>query len=57
MILGILQTGRVSEEASALYGGYLDMFARLFEPRGFELRLWEVVDGDFPEGPTRRMPG
>jgi GMP synthase-like glutamine amidotransferase len=27
------------------------MFARLFEPRGFELRLWEVVDGDFPEGP------
>jgi hypothetical protein len=51
MILGILQTGRVSDEASALYGGYLDMFARLFEPRGFELRLWEVVDGDFPEGP------
>jgi GMP synthase-like glutamine amidotransferase len=36
---------------SALYGGYLDMFARLFEPRGFELRLWQVVDGDFPEGP------
>jgi GMP synthase-like glutamine amidotransferase len=27
------------------------MFARLFEPRGFELRLWEVVDGDFPDGP------
>jgi hypothetical protein len=51
MILGILQTGRVSDEASALYGGYLDMFARLFEPRGFELRLWQVVDGDFPEGP------
>jgi GMP synthase-like glutamine amidotransferase len=51
MILGILQTGRVSDEASALYGGYLDMFARLFEPRGFELRLWEVVDGVFPEGP------
>jgi GMP synthase-like glutamine amidotransferase len=50
MILGILQTGRVSEEASALYGGYLDMFARLFEPRGFELRLWQVVDGEFPEG-------
>jgi GMP synthase-like glutamine amidotransferase len=51
MILGILQTGRVSEEASALYGGYLDMFARLFEPRGFELRLFNVVDGDFPAGP------
>jgi GMP synthase-like glutamine amidotransferase len=51
MILGILQTGRVSDEAQALYGGYLDMFARLFEPRGFDLRLWQVVDGDFPEGP------
>lgn len=51
MILGILQTGRVSDEARALYGGYLDMFARLFEPRGFELRLWQVVDGEFPEGP------
>jgi GMP synthase-like glutamine amidotransferase len=51
MILGILQTGRVSDEAQALYGGYLDMFARLFEPRGFDLRLWQVVDGDFPDGP------
>jgi GMP synthase-like glutamine amidotransferase len=51
MILGILQTGRVSDDARALYGGYLDMFARLFEPRGFELRLWEVVDGHFPDGP------
>lgn len=51
MFLGILQTGRVSDDARALYGGYLDMFARLFEPRGFELRLWEVVDGELPEGP------
>jgi GMP synthase-like glutamine amidotransferase len=51
MILGILQTGRVSDEARMLYGGYPEMFARLFEPRGFELRVWMVVDGEFPEGP------
>lgn len=51
MILGILQTGRVSDEARALYGGYPDMFARLFQPRGFELRVWMVVDGEFPESP------
>jgi hypothetical protein len=57
MILGILQTGRVSDEASALYGGYLDMFARLFEPRGFELRSGRWSTATFPEAPTRRMPG
>jgi len=51
MILGILQTGRVSDEARALYGGYPDMFARLFQPRGFEQRVWMVVDGEFPESP------
>ena len=51
MILGILQTGRVSDEARALYGGYPEMFARLFEPRGFEQRVWMVVDGEFPDGP------
>jgi len=51
MILGILQTGRVSDDAQALYGGYRDMFAKLFEPRGFELRLWAVVDGELPDSP------
>lgn len=52
LILGILQTGRVSEEAAATHGGYLDMFARLFRPRGFDLKLWDVVDGVFPASPA-----
>ncbi|MGP1356619.1 type 1 glutamine amidotransferase [Roseicyclus sp.] len=51
MIIGILQTGHVPEEISAQQGEYSDMFRRLLGGRGFEFRVFDVVDMDFPEGP------
>jgi GMP synthase-like glutamine amidotransferase len=51
MIIGILQTGHVPEEISARHGEYSDMFRRLLGGRGFEFRVFNVVDMEFPEGP------
>lgn len=51
MLIGILETGLLPEDLSARHGAYPDMFARQLAPRGFELRTWSVVRGDFPDGP------
>jgi GMP synthase (glutamine-hydrolysing) len=51
MIIGILQTGHVPEAISAQDGAYSDMFARLLGGRGFEFRVFDVVDMVFPKGP------
>ncbi|MCU4654645.1 type 1 glutamine amidotransferase [Roseibacterium sp. SDUM158016] len=51
MIIGILQTGHLPAEISDREGEYSDMFARLLGGRGFEFRVFNVVDMEFPPGP------
>lgn len=49
MLIGILETGVLSDDLSARHGAYPDMFRRLLAPHGFTFRTWSVVAGDFPE--------
>jgi GMP synthase (glutamine-hydrolysing) len=50
MIIGILQTGHLPEAISERQGEYSDMFERLLGGRGFEFRVFNVVDMEFPDG-------
>ncbi|MDG4649124.1 type 1 glutamine amidotransferase [Roseibacterium sp. SDUM158017] len=50
MIIGILQTGHLPEAISEREGEYSDMFQRLLGGRGFEFRVFNVVDMEFPDG-------
>jgi GMP synthase-like glutamine amidotransferase len=51
MLIGILQTGHVPDALVGETGEYSDMFERLLDGHGFTFRTWNVVDGDFPDGP------
>ncbi len=51
MIIGILQTGHLPEEIQATNGNIDVVFQRLLDGRGYEFRVFRVVDMDFPTSP------
>lgn len=51
MILGILQCGHVPPEMVARGGDYTALYSAMFTGRGYDIRTYSVVDGDFPDGP------
>ncbi len=51
MHIGILQTGHLAGAMREKFGDHAALFARLFEPHGFEFSVWNVVDMEFPGGP------
>ncbi|MEM8576307.1 MAG: type 1 glutamine amidotransferase [Pseudomonadota bacterium] len=51
MHIGILQTGHAPDEITATHGDYDSMFHRLLAAGEFTFTTWNVVDGDFPDGP------
>ena len=51
MIIGILQTGHLPAEIRGSLGDYDAHFERLFAGRAFTYRVFDVVDGVFPDGP------
>ncbi|WP_227285044.1 type 1 glutamine amidotransferase [Boseongicola sp. H5] len=52
MILGILQTGHASDEIRQTHGDFDSMFRRLLDGHGFDFRVFNVVDMEFPDGPA-----
>lgn len=51
MKIGILMTGHALPDLIESVGDYDAMFARMLEGHDFELVRFDVVDGQFPEGP------
>jgi GMP synthase (glutamine-hydrolysing) len=51
MHIGILQTGHAADPIKAAHGDYDVMFHDLLDGHGFRYTTWNVVDGEFPEGP------
>ncbi len=51
MKIGILKTGHAPDVVLGELGDYDAMFARLLAGRGFEFVAYDVVDGEFPDGP------
>ncbi|WP_101065421.1 type 1 glutamine amidotransferase [Roseovarius salinarum] len=51
MKIGILQTGHAPDAAREKLGDYDAMFARLLDGHGFTFDTYNVVDGEFPDGP------
>jgi GMP synthase (glutamine-hydrolysing) len=51
MKIGILQAGHLPDAMIEQTGDYDTLFANLLAKHGFELRVWPVVDGVFPDGP------
>lgn len=51
MKIGILQTGHSPDELRPTTGDYSNLFERLLDGQGFAFETYNVVDGDFPEGP------
>lgn len=51
MHIGILQTGHAAALIRDESGDYDNMFRRLLDGHDFTFTTWNVVDGDFPEGP------
>lgn len=51
MLIGILQTGHAPDAVRDGIGDFSVMFADLLDGVGFSFRTWNVVDGDFPNGP------
>jgi len=51
MKIGILMTGHAAAEIKERHGDYDAIFARLLAGHGFDFVRYDVVDGQFPEGP------
>ena len=51
MHIGILQTGHAADPVREARGDYDEMFRRLLGGHGFRFTTWNVVDGEFPDGP------
>lgn len=51
MKIGILQTGHAPDELRPTVGNINTLFERLLDGQGFTFETYEVVDGDFPDGP------
>lgn len=52
MHIGILITGHAPETLQPRYGDYDAFFARLLDGHGFRFSHWNVVDMEFPTGPS-----
>ena len=54
MLIGILETGRVSETLIPRYGEYVPMFEAWLRPAdpGFSYRAYATVDGEIPDSPV-----
>lgn len=52
MIVGILQCGHLPEEIESSHGKYSDMIERLLQGHDFDYRVFNVVDGIFPDSPS-----
>ncbi|RRH73426.1 type 1 glutamine amidotransferase [Falsigemmobacter faecalis] len=48
MLIGILQTGHVTEFIRERAGDFPSLFMKLLAGQGFEFRTWSVVDMEFP---------
>ena len=51
MRIGLLQCGHTAPSVIAKHGTYAAMFERLLAAPGRAFKTWDVVDGDFPNGP------
>lgn len=51
MKIAILKTGHAPDIVLDELGDYDAMFARLLDGQGFDFVAYDVVDGDFPDGP------
>ncbi|MEM8957790.1 MAG: type 1 glutamine amidotransferase [Pseudomonadota bacterium] len=51
MKIGILHCGHTAPSVIANHGEYAEMFQRLLAGPGRRFVTWDVVDGDFPDGP------
>ncbi len=51
MKIGILQTGHAPDEIIGEQGDYDAMFRRLLAGQGYDFVTFDVVDGQFPDGP------
>lgn len=51
MKIGILHCGHTAPYVIARHGEYAEMFQRLLAGPGRDFVTWDVVDGDFPNGP------
>lgn len=52
MKLGILQCGHTPDPVAEKHGDFDKMFMRLLAPHGFTFETWNIVDGQFPNGPS-----
>jgi GMP synthase-like glutamine amidotransferase len=52
MKIGILQTGHAPDELRFTSGDVNNLFEQLLDGQGFTFETFEVVDGDFPNGPN-----
>lgn len=52
MKIGILHCGHTAPSVIARHGEYAVMFQRLLAGPGRDFATWDVVDGDFPNGPS-----
>ncbi|MFQ3184023.1 MAG: GMP synthase-like glutamine amidotransferase [Alteromonas macleodii] len=52
MKIGILQTGHAPDELRFTIGDVNNLFEQLLDGQGFTFETFEVVDGDFPNGPN-----
>ena len=52
MKIGILQTGHTPQEVEARNGDFTQMFQSLLAGHDFTFETWNVVDMEFPNGPT-----
>lgn len=52
MLIGILQTGHVSDTIQSRVGDYPALFRKLLADQGFEFRTYSVVDMEFPQSVT-----
>lgn len=51
MRIGILQTGHLPEPMQSALGDYPEVYGRLLADFQFELPVWDVSEGVFPESP------
>lgn len=51
MHIGILQTGHAPDTLLSEQGDYDHLFHQLLDGHGFEFQTFNVVDGEFPNGP------
>lgn len=54
MKIGILQTGKSPEQLAPEFGDYGNMFERMLQNRGFDFRIYDILEHDFPQSITEQ---